>query len=161
MQLVKIASITNLFGISFFFGWGFSRFGNYSWYGKGISWVSINTRVYKKRSGSNRSSSYRGSSYRGGNFRLVKYITISMKSKLEINCGIGLSSGFCLSLTQVMTISVGMSIVSISVGISIVSSIRKSIVSFIVKCISIGIGLRLCHNCGNSESYEQLKFKKQ
>ena len=76
--------------------------------------------------------------------------------------------GFRLSISRAfsdvtISVSVGVSIVSTP---SIVSSVVSRITTIVMSVpgfrasLSTGFGLRLCHNSGNNESYEELKEKK-
>merc|ERR1711881_767289 len=77
---------------------------------------------------------------------------VSVKSTI-ISISISIRGSFGIPFTQVVTI-VGH--IAFGQGISWVSNDRVgSDGSFIIWGMGGGIGLRLCHNSGNSESYEQ------
>ena len=92
------------------------------------------------------------SNYRvGGNRGVSQSIDSRMQSNFVVNCG---GHGLSLSLAQIVTI-----IAPIGVSVVAITTVRITMITIIasVPCVRVGIGLRLCQNCDNSESYEQLK----
>ena len=83
----------------------------------------------------------------------VAVVSVVPRFGAGISIGGGSSSGSGCSFGITFPVSVGVSVISTPAIVSTVS--RISIVSIVIG-LWAGFGLRLCHDSGSSESYEQL-----